>query len=253
MYIKSVKVRDVVFGEKFLFCIPLSERTKEDLVSSGKKIKELNPDVIEWRADAMECYPDSAEILQVANELRIAVGNIPIIFTTRHHEEGGFKKINAEEKMQLIKNIYPTGCIDLIDIEVRYADKEKELIQKIQEAGLKTIISYHNLQKVLPNEEIVKMLKKQQETNGDIVKAIFHMDTFHQLVLLSKAVDDAKKEFLTKPVILGGDGNMGMITRLAAESIGSAMTYVAGGTASSHPSQMDIRDLKIIREKMNLN
>ena len=55
--VKTVKVRNVIIGEGIpKICVPIFERTEEEILSEAKHVASLEPDVVEFRADRFENY-----------------------------------------------------------------------------------------------------------------------------------------------------------------------------------------------------
>src|SRR5210317_2045222 len=115
----KVTVKDkVIGGSDPLICLPLVAREKSDLLMQAQELKQLTPDLLEWRIDGYGAVEDPGSCLEALQELQTAVGPIPLIFTCRIHSEGGLKEIPQKGRLKLINAVIASGRVDLVDIEL---------------------------------------------------------------------------------------------------------------------------------------
>ncbi|WP_020617991.1 type I 3-dehydroquinate dehydratase [Paenibacillus daejeonensis] len=249
----QVQVRDVVFGgESYLLCVPLVSRTREQLIADAQSIMASRPDLIEWRVDYYEGYPQPAPILEALAALREIAGPTPIIFTSRHAEEDGLLDITAEDKFQLIDEVSGTGMIDLVDIELQYGATQIAKWRDLLHArNTKLIVSTHNFKTGWKPKQIREMLLSEQQAGADIVKLVTRVKNVRELADLSDAIHEARQTFLHVPVIAGAVGSVSPLMRVMGDCLGSDMTFVSAGGKKSHASQLHIDDLRRLRERLD--
>ena len=91
---KKVTVKNCVFGGPIpLICLPLVAKDKSELLRQAAELTPLAPDLLEWRVDGFDQVEDIGAGLEALNELKAAMGSIPLIFACRIHAEGGSKKL----------------------------------------------------------------------------------------------------------------------------------------------------------------
>ena len=69
--------------------VPIAEQSREGILAMGKKLSQSDADAVEWRADFYDGIGDPDAVLSLLRELRIALGDVPLIFTCRTVKEGG--------------------------------------------------------------------------------------------------------------------------------------------------------------------
>mgnify|MGYP003303379889 CR=1 FL=1 len=97
-----VVVRGVRIGEGIpKVCVPIVGRTYEEIIEQAKHIRELDVDMIEWRADWYADIIVEEKRTAVLKELRGILEERPILFTFRSKKEGGEQDITEEAKAEL--------------------------------------------------------------------------------------------------------------------------------------------------------
>lgn len=244
-----VVVRGLQIGEGTpKICVPIVEKNEENIIEEAKKILDSPADLVEWRADWFEEIFDFNKVSNVLKSLREILGNIPILFTFRTKEEGGEKSINEAEYLELNKKVIDSGYVDLVDIQIfQFQDITDELISYAHAIGAKVIVSNHDFQKTPKEEEIVFRLTMMQETEADILKMAVMPNSNRDVLTLLSATEKVVKENVTKPVVTMSMSEKGMISRIAGETFGSAITFGTVGQASA-PGQFPASELKRILE-----
>jgi 3-dehydroquinate dehydratase-1 len=240
-----VQVRGKVFGgANPLICLPLVAKKKLELLQQAGELKQLTPDLLEWRIDSYENVEEVDDCLAVLALLRQEIGNIPIIFTCRIDAEGGFKSIGAGTRLKLIQAAIGTGHLDLVDAEL---SNETAFLEKVKEAavrqGTKVIFSYHNFDLTPDEAFIVDKLVQAQEMGADIAKVAVMPKNYKDVLVLLNATLKARTERLKIPLITMSMGPEGGVTRLAGGLFGSDLTFAVGKELSA-PGQIPIGDLR---------
>ena len=243
----TVKVRNVVIGEGMpKICVPIVGVTKEAILEEAKAITKLPADVVEWRIDWFENVFDFDKLVDVLKDLRGVLGDMPILMTFRTSKEGGEKAIEDEVYADINIRAAQTGYVDLVDVEVFTGDEiVKKIIDGAHAAGVKVVASNHDFFKTPDKDDIVGRLRKMQDLGADIPKIAVMPQNKKDVLTLLAATEEMANEYADRPIITMSMAGTGVISRLAGEVFGSALTFGAAAKASA-PGQMGVTDLKQI-------
>jgi 3-dehydroquinate dehydratase-1 len=248
----TVKVKNVVLGDGIpKICVPIVAKRKEDIIKEALSFESLHVDVVEWRVDWFEDVFDLEKVKDVLKDLVPALNNIPLLFTFRTSKEGGEKAIDAEAYAKLNKAVAATGLVDLIDVEAFTGDEiVKDIIQAAHASGVKVVASNHDFGKTPSKDDIIYRLRKMQDLGADIPKiAVMPKSKLDVLELLEATVIMSEK-YADRPIITMSMSGTGVISRLAGEVFGSALTFGAAKKASA-PGQVGVEDLHTILQLIN--
>ena len=241
---EPVKLRGLLIGEGIpKICVPVTGRTKKEILEDAKDAVAAGPDLIEWRGDWYEDVFDKDKTQEVLETLRKMLKEIPLLFTFRTLKEGGVQKSSEQDYKQLNLNVLKTGCVDLIDVE-NFSEKEtvEEVMEAARSCGCKVILSSHDFEKTPEEEEIISRLISMQEKGADIVKlAVMPVCTKDVFTLLN-ATAKMHEEYSTCPLITMSMSAKGAISRMCGELTGSAVTF-GSVKKSSAPGQPEAKDL----------
>lgn len=242
-----VKVRNIVIGEGMpKICVPIVGVTKEAILNEARAITKLPADVVEWRIDWFENVFDFAALEDVLKDLRAVLGDMPILMTFRTSKEGGEKAIEDEVYADINIRAAQTGYVDLVDVEVFTGDEiVKKIIDGAHAAGVKVVASNHDFFKTPDKDDIVGRLRKMQDLGADIPKIAVMPQNKKDVLTLLAATEEMANEYADRPIITMSMAGTGVISRLAGEVFGSALTFGAAAKASA-PGQMGVTDLKQI-------
>ena len=241
----TVKVRNIVIGEGMpKICVPIVGVTKEAILEEAKAITKLPADVVEWRIDWFENVFDFAALEDVMKGLREVLGDMPILMTFRTSKEGGEKAIEDEVYADINIKAAQTGYVDMVDVEVFTGDEiVKKIIDGAHAAGVKVVASNHDFFKTPDKDDIVGRLRKMQDLGADIPKIAVMPQNKKDVLTLLAATEEMANEYADRPIITMSMAGTGVISRLAGEGFGSALTFGAAAKASA-PGQMGVEDLK---------
>jgi len=243
---KTISLRGKTLGNGTpLLCIPIVSSEENSLCNEVKKVVDLSPDVIEWRADYFDNVTDIYKTQKMLDVIRIIAGNLPIIFTCRSYAEGGFKQIESSIKFKLIEEMISSGKIDAVDIELCSGKENIDYIKSVaQKNNVALILSYHNLQETPSAEIIIEKIRQEILSGADIAKVSVMANNEEDVLNLLISTLKARQETLN-PLITIAMGGIGAITRAAGWLFGSDLTFAEGEKASA-PGQMPIKELKTI-------
>ena len=245
----AVKIRNIVIGEGMpKICVPIVGTTKEAILEEARAITKLPADVVEWRIDWFEGVFDWAQMEDVLKALRETLGEMPILMTFRTSKEGGEKAIDDETYAEINIKAAKTGLVDLVDVEIFTGDEVVEkIIDGAHEAGVKVVASNHDFDKTPDKDDIVGRLCKMQELGADIPKIAVMPQSKKDVLTLLTATEEMATEHADRPIITMSMAGNGVVSRLAGETFGSALTFGAAAKASA-PGQMEVNDLKKVLE-----
>lgn len=255
MEINKVQVRNIVIGEGMpKICAPIVGRTREEILLQAKKLKAAGPDLAEWRADWFEKAGEKEELKGILELLHGELGELPLLVTFRTRQEGGKQEISLEDYEEFLLEVLASGQADLIDVELFMGEEFLSgIVEKAHEKNVKVIASNHDFEKTPNTGEIVERLCRMQKAGADLLKlAAMPRDPGDVLTLLA-ATWQMKECYARQPVITMSMGGTGVISRLAGEIFGSAMTFGAVGKASA-PGQVGAEELRevlgLLHEKL---
>lgn len=244
---KTITVRDLTIGEGIpKICVPIVGETIAQLKEEADFLKNLDLDLVEWRVDLFDQVETIEKVKEALIELRSILPNTPLIFTFRSHKEGGNKEITTSFYFELNRTIAETGLVDIIDVELFNDENEvKKLIEDAHAKNVFVIISNHDFEKTPAKDEIVTRLRKAQELGGDIPKiAVMPISPADVLTLLD-ATNTMKEQYADRPFITMSMAGKGVISRLAGEVFGSALTFGSAKKASA-PGQIAVKELRSV-------
>ncbi len=241
---KVVEVRNLKFGEGMpKICVPLVGKTNEDILKEAKALKDLKLDLVEWRVDHYVDVENIEKVLEILKELRKELNELPILVTFRSKKEGGEREVSVEYYSELNREIAKSKMADLVDVELFTGDEVVcEIVECAHENGVKVVMSNHDFFKTPSKEEIIKRLCRMQELNADLPKIAVMPQSAKDVVTLLAATEEMSREHANTPIITMSMGGCGLVSRLAGETFGSALTFGAAKQASA-PGQIAVEEL----------
>lgn len=246
-----MKIRNIDLGAGIpKICAPLVSETLSGLIEEAALLQSSRADLAEWRVD----YFDSTEhsdIMQALRALRIALGDVPLLFTFRTLSEGGKRQIGREEYFSLLHRAAVSGFVDLLDIELSPASNHieitRELITTSHGHSVITVFSHHDFEKTPDGSTMLGILEKMLELGCDIPKLAVMPECFDDVLSLLRITSRFSRQYPDIPVITMSMGKLGQISRVAGEAAGCAVSFAAL-TEASAPGQLAADDLRMILE-----
>ncbi|MBF2574966.1 type I 3-dehydroquinate dehydratase [Listeria welshimeri] len=247
----KVVVKNVAFGEGApKICVPMVGKTVAALKEEAEMLKTIDLDVVEWRVDFYEDVKDLAKVENALDEIRVVLPETPILFTFRSAKEGGELAVSDEFYFELNETLARTGKIDLVDVEL--FNEEADVLRLIETAhkhDVKVVMSNHDFDKTPAKEEIVSRLTRMEALGADLPKiAVMPKSATDVLTLLDAT--NTVSEKANQPIITMSMAGTGVISRLAGEVFGSAMTFGAAKKASA-PGQIDVNELRHVLDLLH--
>lgn len=250
-------------------CIPIVEQTQADIVAAAGELRHSAADLVEWRADYYEDLRCQDRLQETVSQLGQALGDKELLFTIRTQDEGGEQQITFADYASILVAVAELPEIQYVDVEMfsgmrsqsqedweqaenhsqvwEYEDHEayvpvKGLLRQLHHK-VTVIGSYHDFEKTPSVEEITKRLVLMRRLGADIPKMAVMPQKQDDVLALMTATWEAKKLLDPVSVITMSMGGKGVISRVAGESFGSAVTFGCVGKPSA-PGQMEAEQLK---------
>lgn len=254
---KEIKLVEVkgrrIGGERPLICTPMVGKTEEQVIQEANEILELKPDLVEWRVDFLERVENIHYVLALLDQVKSILIDYPMIFTCRVDLEGGFRNIEQELRMTLIKGAIESGAVDILDFEMINSQED---IMAVMSAAKKNdvyvILSNHDFQKTPPTDEIVERLIKMQTLGADIAKIAVMPNSMEDVLRLLLATNIVREKHSDIPLVTMSMSGKGLISRIAGGIFGSSITFGAGKEASA-PGQIAVKELHTALDLLHRN
>jgi 3-dehydroquinate dehydratase-1 len=242
--VKVIVRNKEIGGPHLLVCLPMVAKRKVELISQAEHLRQLAPDLLEWRVDSYERVEDLPDSMAALEALRFKIGSLPLIYTLRIAAEGGAQDIGQDTRLKLFEAAIRSGNADIVDVEIcnqaAFIDKVK---QTADECGVRLILSYHNFNETPGEAFIFEKLAEAQRLGADIAKVAVMPKSPQDVLRLLSATLKARTQGLRIPMITMAMGSEGGLTRLAGGLFGSDVTFAVGKTASA-PGQIPIDTLR---------
>lgn len=155
-----------------LICVPVLEKTKEEVIKEVEYFVKSDADMIEWRLDAFEHYTDYNEVREILQQIAPLLKKKLFLYTFRTAKQGGVVSVDRETLNDLHDLAAESECVDLIDLEFLRRNMRAKRIREIQKKGKKVVASHHDLEGT-PQIDVMRMLLDHMcEGGADIVKLV---------------------------------------------------------------------------------
>ena len=166
----------------------------------------------------------------------------PWIATNRTVDEGGNWRGNEARRIEELLQAIELGA-DMVDVEFR--TKNLKNIVPLVKRRVKCILSFHDLEKTPPLEEMTEIVNRQLKAGADICKVVTTAKEFED----NLAVLQLLSELSENKIIAFAMGQIGQISRVLCPLVGGEFTYASIETGKeSAPGQITVRDLLKIYE-----
>ncbi len=242
---KTVMMRNLEIGTGApKVIVPIVAKNAAGIAAKGAELKNYTMDVVEWRVDFYDDVFEIPKVIETAKALRAALGETPILFTFRTKKEGGEKEIDMETYTALNKAVAESGYVDAVDVEIFSGDDVVlQNIANIHAAGKVVVGSNHDFFKTPDKADILYRLRKMQDLGADLPKIALMPTCRQDVATVLAATSEMAEKYADRPIITMSMGPMGVITRIAGEAFGSAMTFGAVGQVSA-PGQIPVEKLQ---------
>lgn len=226
--------------------VPITGATAELALQQAAAIAASpSTDVAEWRIDYLDIATDGKALVALGKRIARALQGKPMIVTFRTQAEGGSKPISDADYAALYSTLLRGEFAQLIDVEMfRDPAQVAALVAQAHKAGVKVVMSSHDFHATPAREEIVARLLRQEALGADVLKiAVMPQDAGDVLTLLQATWDVRQRS--SKPLLTMSMGGTGVVSRLAGETFGQALTFGMIGTPSA-PGQVEVDQLQSV-------
>lgn len=242
--IKPLQIGTLRIGEGMpKTVVPITAATAEQALQQATVIAaSASTDIAEWRVDYLDIATDGTALLALGKRIEQALAGKPLIVTFRTQAEGGSKAISDADYGALYATLLRGGFVQMLDVEM-FRDRQvvQSLVDAAHGAGAKVVMSSHDFHGTPPREEIVARLLRQQAMGADVLKiAVMPRDAGDVLALLDATWQVRQQS--DRPLLTMAMGGTGVVSRLAGETFGQAMTFGMIGTPSA-PGQVEVEQL----------
>lgn len=247
---KPLNVRGREFGgSKPLFCVPLVDGDACDLVAQAEVARDLNPDLVEWRADySKDCTP--AGLLHSASALRKTLSDHPILFTMRIKTEGGAQDISQPARQAAISAIVQSKMIDILDLELaNEVDFLKALMPLALAHDVPVIWALHDFQNTPSSDCLLGKIAAMNAVGADVAKLAVMPRSAEDVFRVLQVTSEARQRFPALPLAIMAMSALGSITRVAGFLYGSDMAFAVGKEASA-PGQIPIAEARALTQML---
>ncbi len=225
-------------------CVPIVGRNEEEIVLQAGKIKEAGPDLAEWRADWFEGVWEKNRLRKILKLLRRELDEMPLLVTFRTKQEGGEQEISVEDYEEFLGEVLSSGQADLVDVELFMGEELLTAVaEKAHEQGVKVVASSHDFEKTPPMREMTERLRRMEKAGADLLKLAVMPEDPGDVLTLFAVTWQMKERKEGQPVITMAMGGNGVVSRIAGEVFGSALTFGTVGKASA-PGQVEAGELQ---------
>ena len=232
-------------------CVPLTGKTTEELIAQAEKIRQSSADMVEWRADYFTEIQDLEQTLVTLRALRNKLSNKELLFTFRTKEEGGEAQIRLDDYKELCLSVCKLQLVDMIDIELAQAEfLGRYFIKQLKETQTICLMSYHNFERTPKDAELIFKIGLMQQMGADIGKLALMPQQLNDVLRTMSLIQKAHS-FYDLPLAVMAMGDLGKITRVAGELMGSQFTFGYFGENSA-PGQIQVEMLDQILTTLSI-
>lgn len=203
-------------------CVPVCEKDFSALRDACERASQW-ADVVELRLDCLDAIPESL----LSNISR------PVILTFRPSEQGGYRKLNRDERLAFWKTA-PRG-------EGVWWDVESDIANEVSPDWSRTIVSHHDFSGV--PTDLDKIYARLAQTPARVLKIAVQANEISDCITIFELIDRARNE--GREIIAIAMGNAGIATRILGPSRGAFLTYGAlVEESATAPGQVNARKLR---------
>lgn len=238
--------------DKTKIVVPLMGKNQTEINTQLSKIRNHNPDIVEWRIDGLDELPDKQTVGEILTLIKLKLSETPVLATFRTIAEGGKLAATHAQYFDLLGILAEDTRVDFLDIEINHSKTAIEfIIQKARKNHIQIITSYHNFKKTPSDKELSQKLASMTLVNPDIVKlAVMPRSAQDVLRLMTFSLTTSSQ--ISPKVVTMAMGDLGKITRISSCLTQSYFTFAAiDSESASAPGQIDIEKLREILDELN--
>lgn len=249
-----IEVRNIKIGEGIpKICLPIVGHTQYEITSQAMTIASLKPDIVEFRADWYDDCINKENLIEMLSLIRKLIYKTPLLFTFRTVIEGGIQKVERAEYLRINKTAIESGLIDMIDIEMMIGNEDvKDLIELAHKNNVVVVISNHDFEKTPDKKTLLERVEKMISLGADIPKIAVMPNNNKDVLTLLDMTDTVSAKYSDYPIVTMSMDGKGVISRIAGEIFGSAITFGCARKASA-PGQIEAGELALALKILHSN
>lgn len=206
-----------------MICVTIGRSRHTRMIAEHKFLVEQGAELVELRLDHL------GRAVNLSRLIDHRPG--PVVVTVRRPADGGRWMKSEAERQMLLRSAIAAG--------IEYVDLEADVASQIPRYGkTKRIVSFHDMEQTPDN--LPELHASMAAHDADIVKIACMANRFADNVRMIELVRQAQI-----PTIGICMGELGMITRLLADRLGSPFTYATfSGGKPMAPGQLDWKQMR---------
>lgn len=213
-------------------CVSILPKNVPEALSLIKKAEKAQADFIEVRLD---CLEETRYLVNIPKSTKV-----PLIAANKLRSENGFFSGSEIERQQTLLNAAKSG-FGYVDVDF-CSSKRNETLTKLQQLGVKAIVSYHKFDGILSASAMEKILDEEIGTGAEVCKIVLTAkqieDNLPILTFVSFASIKAK-------LVCFCMGENGKTSRLLSPLFGAFFTFASLESGSETATgQMSIAEMK---------
>jgi 3-dehydroquinate dehydratase type I len=219
-----------------MICLSLTSTTMAQLHTEWPQAEAI-ADLVELRLDFLTDFtlPDLAPLLAQRHK--------PVIVTYRTRAEGGRYEGPVGPCLEALAAGVQAGA-EYIDVELHTPQAAcQDLLAQARAAGTKVLFSFHDCEKMPPQEHLRRLVDQAWERGADIAKVVGRAHAWADNLPLLELVTYARQQ--QRDIIALAMGEAGRLSRVLAPLWGAYLTFATLSPGrESAPGQMTPAELK---------
>lgn len=219
-----------------IVCVPVVERTSEEIVAMIRQMSKKQVQMIEWRMDWFENVHDIEAVRALLERIKPLVRETVLLCTFRSRQQGGEAELPVVEYLALNQLVAKSGVADMVDLEFyRIAEQQEcqSVIEGLRQNGVRVVCSNHDFMGTPSGEEMERQLTEMILAGADFAKLAVMPESKTDVLRLMETVLSVKEKYPKSHLVAMSMGGDGVITRLLGGWFGSEVTFAAFGKASA--------------------
>ena len=213
-------------------CVSILPKNTAEALKLIERAEEAQADFVEVRLDRLE------ESRNLHNLVKCT--DLPLIATNKLQSERGFFLGNETQRQQTLLDAAKKG-FEFVDVDF-HSPKRNETIGLLQGLKVKTIVSYHNYERILSTSTMKKILDEQIELDASVCKIVLTAKQIEDNLPVLSFISFAST---TAQLVCFCMGEAGKTSRILSPAFGAYFTFAAlekGGETA--PGQMTIAEIQ---------
>ena len=212
-------------------CLSLDCADMEEIKRDIEEYKNFCQ-IVEWCVDKTDGTADFSEdeFISMLREIKKMCRGKKLIVDYKGDAETG----NRIQRQAM-------GYADIIDIDAANPDVSR-MIREARRKKTKTIVSYHNFDRMMDRDEIAEQFLRMEKSRADILKIACIAKTEEDTYSMLEGAAAYSRLTNHKPIVAIAMGYEGSTSRVCAGDFGSVISYACGSRQTA-PGQFNAKTL----------